>query len=696
MDYRTKKIDMKNTILVLIVLFSLNSFGQVVNGKVDKVYKKDFLNTIGSWYDEDFATALLQAKTLSAQYPNNAYFKFIIGDCLIAAPTNKKAAIPYLEAACDSLVADMTYFDYQDPKNTKAPFSALKQLAIAYRINYEFGKALQLFTKYEKAYGEILTKGEIKLIAREKKICKTARALVDSPVQLKVKKLGAIVNSRFSDFAPVISADEKTMIFTSRRGEIKDLKDPNDHKYYEDIYISEKDGNDQWGPAKKISENINSIGHEASIGLSVDGQQLLIYSSQEDFEGDIYLSSLEGDEWSVPMSFVEINSKYSEEHACFNVDETEVYFSSNRPVNGEDNGFDIYKVSKLPDGTWSLPINLGPTVNTKLDEKAPFMHPDGVSLYFSSTGHETMGGYDIFKVEKNPSGFGWLEPENAGYPLNTTTDDLFFATSVDGNRGYYSSENAEGIGEKDIYMVTLVNNEKDPNALTVMTGLFSMGENKEIPEDAQIIVKDAETGDILGVYRPNKKTGKYLFILPPGKTYDVSYEVDGYLFKSQNLIVPTSTSYEEISKEINLAPIQANESVVLNNCFFEFDSDKIIKPSLPDLEKLAKLLLKNLDIKIEISGHTDSKGDDAYNERLSYKRAASVAAYLVKNGVSKDRIKTVGMGEKRPIARNQNPDGSDNEEGRQLNRRIELKVLENSSTKETSVEEIEVPDQLKK
>jgi outer membrane protein OmpA-like peptidoglycan-associated protein len=194
----------------------------------------------------------------------------------------------------------------------------------------------------------------------------------------------------------------------------------------------------------------------------------------------------------------------------------------------------------------------------------------------------------------------------------------------------------------------------------------------------------------LGIYRPNGKTGKYLFILPPGQTYDVSYEVDGYLFKSENLIIPASSNYQQIRKSINLAPVKANESVVLNNVFFKYDSDEIIEESLPDLEKLAFLLNKNLAITIEISGHTDSKGNDAYNNKLSTKRAVSVRTYLIKNGVDGSRITAIGKGEAEPIARNSNPDGSDNPEGRQLNRRIELKVLTNGETK-TTVNKIIVP-----
>jgi outer membrane protein OmpA-like peptidoglycan-associated protein len=689
---------MKNILLILGLVTIFSAKAQFDDhGRLSKEYKKNFSVAIGAWYDQDYNSALEKFKALSLQFPKNSYFKFLIGDCLLELSETKKA-IPFLETASDSLVAEMTFFNYQDGRNVKAPFTAVKRLGVAYRTNYEFNKAIDQFEMYKKLYGSNFEKDDKKDeredVANELNICQNGIQLVSNPVKIKVSAVSTIVNSKFPEYAPVISADEKTLIFTSRRGVEGDKKDALDYNYYEDIYISEKSDEGKWQSPKKISDNVNSTGHEASIGLSVDGQQLLIYSSQEDPDGDIYLSTLDGDVWSKPVPFIEINSKSAETHACFNVDGTAVYFTSDREEGGYG-GFDIYKIAKLPDGTWSQPINMGPTINTKYDETAPFIHPDGVTLFFSSNGHKTMGGYDIFKSEIDQETYSWSAPSNVGYPINTTGDDVFYVTSVDGNRAYYASEKADGQGEKDLYIITLVDKKKKKKALTVMTGIFNMGDDGEVPDDAQITVKDAETGEILGIYKPNSKTGKYLFILPPGKTYDVSYEVEGYLFKSENLIVPTSSSFSKIHKEISLVPVKANESIVLNNVFFEFDSDKIIKESLPDLEKLAKLLNKKTKIIIEISGHTDSKGKDAYNMKLSQKRATSVRKYLMKNGVASSRVTAVGKGESKPIARNTNPDGSDNPEGRQLNRRIELKVISDGGTKAT-VDKIAVPDELKK
>ena len=233
--------------------------------------------------------------------------------------------------------------------------------------------------------------------------------------------------------------------------------------------------------------------------------------------------------------------------------------------------------------------------------------------------------------------------------------------------------------------------------MTIMSGYFTTGDEEgTIPEDAEIIVKDNESGEIIGIFKPNRKTGKYLFILPPDKNYNVTYNADGYLFKSENLIVPKNSAFQSIKKEIKLAPIKANESIVLNNVFFEFSSSELTSDSRSELSKLFNLLSNNPSIKVEIQGHTDSKGKKSFNKKLSQERAESVRKYLIKKGINPSRITAVGYGENQPIAKNKNPDGSDNEEGRALNRRIELKILSKEGEEKANVNKIYVPDELKK
>ena len=666
----------------------------------DKTVKKQYKIADQYWVDQNYDFALKIYQNIEKDLTPTSFLSFKIGECYAKSMFAKDSdkALEYLSKSAEKVSRNLS-FDYYTNEVDSAPVDVYLVYGRILRINHKIDEAKKNFELYEEAYGSKISKETQKEVVREFKICETAQLLIDNPVAIVVSKLEN-VNSKFPEYAPVVSADEQTMIFTSRRElkvdkeevEFKQPKDPIDYKFYEDIYISKKNKKGIWGEPKLISDKINTSGHEATIGLSVDGQQLLIYSAQDDVNGDIYYSKLEGSEWTTPIAFEALNSKASETHACFSADGKKIYFTSNR--KGGFGGFDIYSVNQLPDGSWSRPTNLGSKINTEYDDRAPFIHPDGVSLFFSSNGHETMGGFDIFQSTDLGEESGWSTPENIGYPINTTEDDLFYATSVDGKRSYYASEKENGLGEKDLYLITLP--KPDVMPMTVMSGTFSLGDKDgTVPPDAQIIVKDNESGEIVGMYKPNKTTGKYLFILPPGKNYNVTYEAEGYLFKSENLIVPKNSAFQSMKKEIKLSPIKANESIVLNNVFFKFDSDELVSDSKTELNKLFTLLSNNPTIKVEIQGHTDSKGNDNYNLNLSQKRAESVRSYLIKKGIKKSRITAVGYGEKKPIAKNENADGTDNEEGRALNRRIELKILSKSGENKGTVNKIEVPDALK-
>ena len=398
-----------------------------------------------------------------------------------------------------------------------------------------------------------------------------------------------------------------------------------------------------------------------------------------------------------------INSEYNEGAPTFSSDGQYIIFvgcetgaKGDYQYGGDRIGYgscDLF-YSQNNGSNWSKPVNLGPKINTELDDRAPFIHPDGVSLFFSSNGHETMGGFDIFQAT-DLGEEGWSTPENIGYPINTPEDDISYATSVDGKRSYYASKKEGGKGENDIYLITIPKPSVQP--MTVLVGEFTTGdEGGSIPKDAEIIVKDNETNEIYGIYKPNQKTGKYLFILPPDKNYNITYNAEGFLFKSENVIIPKNSAYQSIKKVIKLAPIKANESIVLNNVFFDYESFELTKDSRSELNKLFNLLTNNPSIKVEIQGHTDSKGLKSFNKKLSQKRAESVRKYLVKKGINKNRVTAVGYGENQPIAKNTNSDGSDNEEGRALNRRIELKILSKDGQEKANVNKIYVPDDLKK
>jgi outer membrane protein OmpA-like peptidoglycan-associated protein len=282
-----------------------------------------------------------------------------------------------------------------------------------------------------------------------------------------------------------------------------------------------------------------------------------------------------------------------------------------------------------------------------------------------------MGGFDVFISLKDENG-NWSQAMNMGYPLNSSDDDVFYVLSADGKRAYYSSFKDDSYGEKDIYVASFIEFKEKPLAIVKGTVKDAYG---NVPKDVVIVVSDNETGEVVGTYIPNSKTGNYLFILPPGANYNISYEAEGYLFKSENIDIPEDANYFQINKAIELEPIQIGSKIVLNNIFFDFDKATLRDISKTELEKLTKLMEINSKISVEISGHTDAKGNEDYNLKLSQDRAQAVVNYLINRGIDKNRMIAKGYGKSKPIADNYNADGSENLEGMQLNRRVELKVI---------------------
>lgn len=595
--------------------------------------------------------------------PNNANINFKLGYCYLNSLNAKKKAEPHLIKAVQNISSKYKENSY---KERGAPSIAWFYLGQAYHFNNKFDQAIEAFNKFR----EYINPKDLNIaseINRQIEYCINGKILTEAPVAMEVKNLGKNINTPYPEYAPVISADESVLIFTSRRNNSTGGKIADDGGYFEDIYIS-YNINGEWSKPQSIGPNINTEGHEATIGLSVDGQQLFIYKD-DNGDGNIYYSKLEGDIWQVPVKLNEnINSKSWETHASISSDGNTLYFTSDR--KGGYGGRDIYFSRKLPNGEWGLPINLGPKINTPYDEDGPFIHPDNRTLFFSSKGHNSMGGFDVFISIKDENG-NWSQAMNMGYPLNSSDDDVFYVLSADGKRAYYSSFKDDGYGEKDLYMASFTEFKEKPLALVKGTVKDAYG---NVPKDVVIIVTDNETGETIGTYIPNSKTGNYLFILPPGANYNISYEAEGYLFKSENIDIPEDADYFQINKAIELETIQIGSKIVLNNIFFDFDKTTLRDISKVELEKLTKLLTQNPKITVEISGHTDAKGNEDYNLKLSQGRAQAVVNYLINQGIDKNRMVAKGYGKSNPIAPNYNPDGTENPEGMQLNRRVELKV----------------------
>ncbi|MCW3085178.1 MAG: hypothetical protein JWP12_2544 [Bacteroidetes bacterium] len=617
----------------------------------------------------DYPNALLMYMELYRSDSSNANIAYFVGDCYLKGMSGRARAVPYLEKACKNVSQEYKEGDFEEKH---APILAYKLLGDAYHIHSKFDKAITSYEKYkqELSISKKKDSDNLKDVERKIEMCKTAKELIAEPVKVKIENLGKALNSPYPDYSPVITGDQSTMMFTSRRKESTGGQTYDGGKYYEDIYISNY-VNKAWTPAKNIGAPINTGGNEATVGVSPDGQQILIYKD-DNGDGNIYSTTLNGDVWSEPVKLnANINSKHWEPSAFISADGNSIYFSSDRP--GGYGGRDIYVSEKEENGDWGKPVNMGPTINTPFEEDAPFIHPDGITLFFSSNGHHTMGGFDIFYSSLSDDGKTWQEPVNVGYPVNSPDDDIFYVVSPDKTKAYYSSFREGGLGEKDNYVITFLDQKKAP--LVLLKGIVK-NDDGVVPKGIKVTVTDNETGKVVGVYTPNSKTGQYLFVLPPGKNYNISYDAEGFLFYSENRTIAKKTNYYETYKAIVLPPITIGSKIVLNNIFFDFDKATLTNTSNVELRNILNFLNKNQKVIIELDGYTDSKGTAEYNLKLSQDRAQAVAAYLIEKGIAKERIITKGFGESAPNAANLNSDGTDNPEGRQLNRRVELKIIE--------------------
>jgi outer membrane protein OmpA-like peptidoglycan-associated protein len=489
-------------------------------------------------------------------------------------------------------------------------------------------------------------------------------------VKIEITNMGPVLNSSFNDYAPVISADGQMIVFTSRRPatekEIKKKKESMETVWF----AGWDDKTKSFAAPEKLDENINLTGrHNSNIALSTDGQTLLLYRDDASGNGDIYQSVLKGSKWSTPEKLPEpINTKNHETSASFSADGNTVFFVSNRA--GGEGEKDIWMARKDGKGVWGKAINLGKTVNSKMDEEGVFIHPDGVTLYFSSKGHNSMGGYDVFKSTFVKG--SWGKPVNLGNVINSKDDDLFFVLDASGKRGFMSSAREGTVGEKDIFEIKFIPVKKEKkNAgpkLMLLKGTVTDEETGK-PVEAVLEIMNNDKNELISKLFSNSESGKYLVTLPSGKNYGISVNAAGYLFHSENFNISDTAAYIEVIKDVKLHRVAEGKKVVLKNIFFDYDKASLRPESVSELERLIRFLKENPAVRIELSGHTDNKGTKEYNQKLSESRAKAVVDYLLEKGISSDRLTFKGYWFSQPVSTN------DTEEGRQLNRRTEFKII---------------------
>ena len=692
---------MKRVIILLISIVSLGfSYSQDKSIPFKKEYFKDRkdeykaamkdLNAGLDIYEKGeyyWKEAIYKLEKANVFNPNNAPLNYRLGNCYLYSRKKIKSLEYFLKAyeLRPTVARDIHY-----------------KIGIGYQLNYEFDKAQEEFElhrmKLEVSETEELLELD-KLVAE----CNRAKELMKTPVRVWVDNVGDKINSKYPEYGPLITADESIMILTSRRPS-ETSKDLDGGYYKEDVYISKKDENGNWTEAVSISDKINTEDHDATVGLSNDGKILFLYSSNG--KGDLYQSLYVNGQWSKPKNLGKrINGDYSlDSGASLSYDGKELYFVSNR--DGTRGERDIW-VSRWDEkkGTWGEAENIGPKVNTIYDEIGVFMHPDGETMYFSSDGHKGMGGYDIFFSKKQEDGT-WGKPENIGYPVNTTGDDVHFIMAGNGKHGYYSSS-SEGGGD-DIYMISFLGKPKEPlmsgednllasvaapieekmiqaeveleiaNNLTILKGLILDEETKQ-PISATLELVDNQAQKKVSSFSSDGKTGDFLLSLPAGKNYGIAVNAEGYLFHSENFEIPESAGYTEFEKTIYLKKIQVGKSIVLRNIFFDLDRSTIKPISKLELDRLIELLTENKTLRVEISGHTDTQGSASYNTKLSQNRAKAVVEYLVNAGFESSRFEYKGYGEEQPIISDTEiaklPTKSERKDAHAVNRRTEFKIL---------------------
>ncbi len=465
------------------------------------------------------------------------------------------------------------------------------------------------------------------------------------------------INSPYGDFAPYISADGRTMYFSSSRpGGMGG----------EDIWVTRFE-NLTWTAPKPVGEPINSPLNEGSVCISSDGHLLIFtvcYDKNSYGSCDLYFSIREKNSWSKPENMGSpINTPYWEGHPSLTADGKRLYFASNR--KGGYGGIDLYW-SDFVYGKWTEPKNLKYPINTARDEISPFIHADGKTLYFSSSGHGGYGGFDVFKVTMDENG-NWGEIINLGPPINTSGDDYFFSVPASGEFIYISSDRPGGLGDRDIYAFPLAGLMK-PSIVVTISGKV-VDKYTSQPLKARLTVENLYTREKVAQVESNRDDGGYYIVLPWGSLYGITVEVDSYAFLSTNFDLTGEASYKEYTLDFELQPIRKGENIVLNNIFFDFDKSELRPESYPELDRVVELMKTHPTMKIELRGYCDSIGTREYNLKLSERRANAVKEYLVSKGIESDRLETRGFGSDNPVAPNTT------EEGRQKNRRTEFHII---------------------
>lgn len=481
--------------------------------------------------------------------------------------------------------------------------------------------------------------------------------------QYNQRPLSDTVNRFGMQYFPVLTADQQELIFTRRLG--------NGDNHDEDLVVSRKDKQGRWTIPVSISDSINSMLNEGTCTISADGRKLIL-TSCEGRGGlgscDLYESRRIGNKWTRPKNLgPNVNSSEWESQPSLSADGRVLYFVSDR--RGGYGRRDIWMSELTADGKWMKAVNAGKQVNTPYEEISPFIHVNNRALYFASNGLTGFGGFDIFFVERDTTG-NWSPPRNIGAPINNHEDQFSLFITADGKKGYYSHEevSSEGYAAGRIFEIDVPEENQVRYKSNYVKGIVRDKSTRQVLK-ADVELINLASDRVESMVESDSITGEYLIVLTQGAEYALYVNKRGYLFRSLNFNYSEIKDFAPIVLDIELEKATEGSVSVLKNIFFKTNEYQLEDKSETELLKMIRFLNANPAIRIEISGHTDNVGAAAYNDQLSEKRAQAVVDFLSAHGVDSRRLVARGYGQSKPVASN------DTEEGRQLNRRIEFKVV---------------------
>ncbi len=628
-----------------------------------------------------FQQAILNYQKVQDFNPNNAALNYKIGSSLLFT-NHKEKAYNYLLKAKGF--------------NVDLPSDFLFYYAMSLQLNGDYLQAIKQFEQFaETAKTKVYELYQV-FVKKHIKECQDSDKFLTAEHRIWVDNLS--LNTEYDEWSPCLSADGELLIFTSNQPNQNQMNEYG--MYDQNIYYANLSSR-KFRKVLPISE-LNTEEDDVSGGLSYDGQRLLIFK-EEDGNTDVFESKLRGVKWGKPTRKMGEklrggNTDRNETFASFDPPDVKLYYITNGGHSGDKDIF-FSGVMNRDRNLWGKGQSAGHAINTKFQEGSVYIHPDAKTMYFSSQGHNSIGGYDIFVSYVDDLGH-WGEPINLGYPINTPYDDLFYSATASGRYAYIASNRPGGKGGLDIYRVTHRQSDKlmildvqdqliasiakpesdnvvaeqpivvKEKSLTVFKGNIIDAITRE-PIEAAIEIILNETGRTYTSFYSNSATGKFLLSLPAGANYGISVAADGYLFHSENFDLPKGDGFNSVTKEIELKNIKVGNNITLRNVFFDTGKWKIKPDSYSELERLVTLLNDIVKLKIEISGHTDNVGASSFNELLSQKRADAVVSYLLEKGIDRKRLSAKGYGQSRPV------DSNDTDEGRAANRRTEFEIIEN-------------------